>query len=28
VWPAYITQAERGEGFAEVAAALLAARSS
>jgi HAD superfamily hydrolase (TIGR01484 family) len=28
VWPAYITQAERGEGFAEVAAAVLAARSS
>jgi HAD superfamily hydrolase (TIGR01484 family) len=26
VWPAYITQAERGEGFAEVAQALLAAR--
>ena len=26
VWPAYITQAERGEGFAEVARALLAAR--
>jgi HAD superfamily hydrolase (TIGR01484 family) len=25
-WPAYITEAERGEGFAEVAAALLAAR--
>jgi HAD superfamily hydrolase (TIGR01484 family) len=27
VWPAYITQAERGDGFAEVAAALLAARA-
>jgi HAD superfamily hydrolase (TIGR01484 family) len=27
VWPAYITQAERGEGFAEVAAALLAAKA-
>jgi HAD superfamily hydrolase (TIGR01484 family) len=26
VWPAYITQAERGDGFAEVAAALLSAR--
>ena len=26
VWPAYITQAERGEGFAEVARALLATR--
>ena len=26
IWPAYITQAERGEGFAEVARALLAAR--
>jgi HAD superfamily hydrolase (TIGR01484 family) len=26
VWPAYITQAERGEGFAEVTQALLAAR--
>ncbi len=26
VWPAYITQAERGEGFAEVARLLLAAR--
>ena len=28
VWPAYITQAERGEGFAEVARALLAARTT
>ena len=27
VWPAYLTSAERGEGFAEVAAALLAARA-
>ncbi|HEX6707493.1 MAG TPA: HAD-IIB family hydrolase [Albitalea sp.] len=27
VWPAWITQGERGEGFAEVADALLAARS-
>jgi HAD superfamily hydrolase (TIGR01484 family) len=27
VWPAYITHAERGAGFAEVAAALVAARS-
>ncbi len=27
VWPAYITQAERGVGFAEVARALLAART-
>ena len=27
VWPAYLTQAERGEGFAEVAQALLAARA-
>ncbi len=27
-WPAYITQAERGAGFAEVAASLLAARLS
>ena len=26
VWPAYITQAERGEGFAEVARAVLAAK--
>ncbi len=26
VWPAYITQAERGQGFAEVASALLATR--
>jgi hypothetical protein len=26
VWPAYITQAERGEGFAELANAVLAAR--
>ena len=26
VWPAYLTQAERGEGFAEVARALLASR--
>lgn len=26
VWPAYLTRGERGEGFAEVAAALLAAR--
>ena len=26
VWPAYITQAERGQGFAEVALAVLAAR--
>ena len=26
-WPAYITEGERGEGFAEVAARLLAARS-
>ena len=26
VWPAYITQAERGEGFAEVARTLLAAK--
>ena len=26
VWPAYITQGERGEGFAEVARAVLAAR--
>jgi HAD superfamily hydrolase (TIGR01484 family) len=26
-WPAYITQAERGEGFAEVAQALLACRA-
>jgi len=26
-WPAYITQAERGEGFAEVARALLAAKA-
>jgi hydroxymethylpyrimidine pyrophosphatase-like HAD family hydrolase len=26
VWPAYITQAERGAGFAEVAQAVLAAR--
>ncbi len=25
VWPAYITQAERGDGFAEVARAVLAA---
>jgi hypothetical protein len=25
-WPAYITEHERGEGFAEVAGALLAAR--
>ncbi len=28
VWPAYITRSERGKGFAEVAAALLAAKSS
>ena len=28
VWPAYITQAERGEGFAEVARAIIAARGS
>ena len=28
VWPAYITQAERGEGFAEVARAVLAARAA
>ena len=28
VWPAYITQADRGEGFAEVARALLAARTA
>ncbi len=28
VWPAYITQAERGAGFAEVARAVLAARSA
>jgi HAD superfamily hydrolase (TIGR01484 family) len=28
VWPAYIAQAERGAGFAEVAAALLRARSA
>ncbi len=27
VWPAYITQAERGAGFAEVARAMLAARA-
>ena len=27
VWPAYITQAERGEGFAELARTLLAARA-
>ena len=27
VWPAFVTQAERGDGFAEVAAALLAARA-
>ena len=27
VWPAYLTRGERGEGFAEVARALLAARS-
>jgi HAD superfamily hydrolase (TIGR01484 family) len=27
VWPRFITQGERGDGFAEVAAALLAARS-
>jgi HAD superfamily hydrolase (TIGR01484 family) len=27
VWPAYLTRGERGEGFAEVAAALVAARS-
>jgi HAD superfamily hydrolase (TIGR01484 family) len=27
VWPAYLTQAERGEGFAELAQALLAARA-
>lgn len=27
VWPAYLTQGERGEGFAEVAQALLAARA-
>lgn len=26
-WPAWITQGERGAGFAEVARALLAARS-
>jgi hypothetical protein len=25
-WPAYLTQAERGQGFAEVARAVLAAR--
>jgi len=25
-WPGFVTQAERGEGFAELAAALLAAR--
>ena len=28
VWPAFVTQAERGEGFAEVAGALLAAQAS
>lgn len=27
VWPAYLTRGERGEGFAEVAAALVASRS-
>jgi hypothetical protein len=27
VWPAYLTQGERGQGFAEVAQALLAVRS-
>ena len=28
VWPAYVTEAERGEGFAEVARAVLAARGA
>jgi HAD superfamily hydrolase (TIGR01484 family) len=28
VWPAYITQGERGDGFAEVAAAVLSAKAS
>jgi HAD superfamily hydrolase (TIGR01484 family) len=28
VWPAYLTEAERGEGFAEVARAVLAARGA
>jgi hypothetical protein len=27
VWPAYLTRSERGTGFAEVADALIAARS-
>ena len=27
VWPAYLTRGERGAGFAEVADALIAARS-
>jgi 3-deoxy-D-manno-octulosonate 8-phosphate phosphatase KdsC-like HAD superfamily phosphatase len=27
VWPAYLTEGERGQGFAEVAAALLAAHA-